>query len=65
MGARYVPSGPIKGFKPVSDALKVKRVRGFIKALNKERPFDLKKDYYRGQWDALVWVLEDLLGEEL
>lgn len=47
------------------------KVRAAIKATNKYRPFskgnkgDPAKDYYRGQWDALVWVLEDLIGEEL
>ena len=68
---KWVESGPIKGFKHISDSRKVKMVRRAIEATNKYRPFskngkgDQKKDYYRGQWDALVYVLEDLLGEEL
>jgi hypothetical protein len=34
--------------------------------MKKQKPFVgiPEKDYYRGQWDALMWVLEDLLGEE-
>jgi hypothetical protein len=47
------------------------KVRAALKATDKYRPFskngkgDPTKDYYRGQWDVLTWVLEDLIGEEL
>ena len=49
----------------------VKYVRQAIRGVNTNRPFskgdkgDPKKDYYRGQWDALVWVLGELLSEEV
>lgn len=48
----------------------LRRVREAIKDNDKYRPFskngkgDPKKDYYRGQSDALSWVLEELLGVE-
>lgn len=38
-----------------------------IAETNKHRPFVgvEEKDYYRGQWDVLAWVLEELYGEEV
>lgn len=48
----------------------IQEVREAIKANDKYRPFskngkgDPKKDYYRGQSDALSWMLEELLDVE-
>lgn len=49
----------------------IKEIREALEETNKHRPFskkdgmgDPKKDYYRGQNDALYWVLSELLGEE-
>lgn len=45
----------------------IQEVRRAIKETNKYRPFskngkgDPEKDYYRGQSDALLWFLEELL----
>lgn len=43
----------------------VQELKEALKDLQKYRPFVGKphKDYYRGQWDSLSWVLEELLGE--
>lgn len=37
-----------------------------IQEVEIHKPFVGKSDldYYRGQWDALVYVLEELLGED-
>lgn len=44
----------------------VQEVKRELESLEKYKPWigNSDKDYYRGQHDALSWVLEDLLGEE-
>ena len=52
--------------RPVPHKRMVSMVKSAIADNDKHRPFygHKAKDYYRGQHDALMYVLEELLGHE-
>ena len=45
----------------------LRKLRQALAGVEEYKPFIgvPKKDYYRGQWDALAYVIEDLLKSDL